>query len=146
MAAGMIALGTAVVGGISKRRSAKKGGKEAEKLARREAELIGMETEEELRRMEFQQEQILGETRASIGASGLQLSGSSKSFLDSMEEQFGLERDWLQASGAGRADFAREGGASARRTMETQGQTALIQGVGSGLTQGAQMGYSWWGS
>lgn len=146
MAAGWIALGTAIIGGIQKKKAAKKGGKEAERLAFREAELIGMETEEELRRMEFQQEQTLGETRASIGASGIQFSGSAKSFLTSMEEQFGLERDWLRASGANRADLARQGGSSARRAMEAQGQTALIQGVGSGLTQGAQMGYSWWGS
>ncbi len=93
----------------------KKAAKQAKRLAGLNADYIEAETEEQKRRLKFEQEQTAATTRTGIAASGFRsgaktMGGSHRSYLKSMKDQQQSEMDWLTKSGASRANIAREGG------------------------------------
>jgi hypothetical protein len=86
-------------------------GKDAEKNADRNAELIERETAENTRRMKASQGRAQSTLRARMAASGIKSSGgSSKTFLDEYVKEDENQLEWLQESGASQASITRRAG------------------------------------
>jgi len=83
----------------------------AEEDANRQADLDWEVTQEELRRMDLEQKQIMGSSKAQIAASGLEMgSASLKLQLEGMQEEFLREREFTANMGAQKASITREAG------------------------------------
>jgi hypothetical protein len=121
-------------------------GKKAEKMAggtaKKNAALVKLETKEKLRRMDRTQSFRLGEAKARMGASNLQLEGSSQqNSLDSIQQEYLTQRDWLAETGARREDIAKKGGQNVGKAEQYAG---LIQ-IGKSIVTPNQEGTgTWW--
>jgi hypothetical protein len=103
------ALAGGVIGGVSGLMS---GGAadDAEKLGEMQAKFTRMETAENLRRMRLSAEDVLGGARASVAASNIQLSGSSKRYINNLSAQQSADQAWVSMSGRMSEEMAKEGG------------------------------------
>lgn len=114
-----VSAGASIYGGITASSKAKKAGK-------RNAKMIRRETAEQVRRLEYQNRQTLGQTVANIGASGVRFAGTPRSYLNEMQKQQQLQVDWLEKSGRMRARIA-------EKTGQQVGDSALLSGAVQGF-------------
>ncbi len=108
--------------GASASRSAEK---KARRLGGLNASYIIEETQEQKRRLGFEQKQTTATTKTNIAASGFRsgstsMGASHQSYLSTMKAQQKSEQDWLSKSGRSRALIAREGGNIAAQQMKAQ--------------------------
>lgn len=101
-----------VLGGISGLMS---GGAadDAQKMAEMQVKYSKLETAENLRRMRLEAEQVLGYAEASVFASDLLLTGSSKSYIGAMESEFISQQAWLKESARIQQRMFEKGGSAA---------------------------------
>ena len=129
-AAPYIQMGLAAVGGIGRRR----GNKEQEKAQKKQAQQIRKTTDEMARRMERGQERQLGETKAGVYASGINMSGSSEAYVLDMQAEQARELAWLKDAGESRARAAEKGADVQRQAGRFQniGRTGggIVRGIG----------------
>ena len=96
---------SSVIGGLKSGKAAKKAGKRNARAILAEA---AIEREQEAARGK----QEIGLTKAAVGASGVQRTGSSQAYLDTMEGQLSKRLDWISESAKRRARIAKKGGAA----------------------------------
>ena len=108
--------------------SASKKAKEAGKQA---AKLIKAETKESLRRARNQFIETRGKAVSSIGASGVQMSGSPANYVGQMQTEFKKQQAWTRKSGQMRASAAKKGGADMASSIQQQG---LLSAINTGLS------------
>jgi hypothetical protein len=92
------------------------------------AELTFRSNKEEIRRREFEQEQIMGATKALSENAGVRhtLGSSAQGYIDTMAEQFGREIAYMKEY----ADTARKLGL---KEAQLRAQTGAFNAIGSGL-------------
>jgi len=102
-----IGVGSAILGGIGKRRA----GKEQSKLARQQelmaqenAMLERRELTEGLRRQEIKNEQVSGGAMSRAAASGVTISGSTENYLNYIDTEQATQLDWMADAGASRIE------------------------------------------
>lgn len=115
---------TSIAGGIS-------GKKAAEKAGERQANIIEQTAAENRRRRELDLQNQLGGITAAIGASNIQMSGSSKKYKNVFESSYRSEMAWDKQKARLEARAARKGGASA-------GQAAMFTGISSAASFASQ--------
>lgn len=112
-----------------------KKGDEAEELARREAELRWMATQEEVRRMEETHEQIIGQAKADVGSSGFATSSTSQEkAITSAETEMQRQRDITLALGEAQYELGLAGASQVGGSMTRSGILSGIQ-LGSSVEQ-----------
>lgn len=109
--------GTALaIGGIAYGAySDRKGAKEAEEIAEREAFLEWETTKEELRRMDREQSARRGQAVSQTAAAGVLLTGSAESYLRDFDAETMREREFVEKVGASKAANIKARGKSASR-------------------------------
>jgi hypothetical protein len=110
-----------------------KASKEQVKMADEQKKLDDMETAEELRRLELKQKETLAAAKASAGAGGGGTGGSTATFLNKMQSEFGAELDWLRETGATAAEIRHKGGlleASLTKTKARGSYAEVFAGAG----------------
>lgn len=131
MAFGTIAsIGIAGAGAISNMRNASDARDKAREAGRANYDLIKMETAEQVRRIEMQNESRLGLLNARIGASGVKARGTPTVVRQAMEKEQAMQLDWTQKSGDSRAIAAKKQGSYIGAQAQAQGQSAMWQGIG----------------
>lgn len=126
---GAVQIGAAVLGGIGRGRS----NKAAEKAARKQADQIRKTTDEAARRMERGQERTLGETKAGVYASGVEMSGSSEAYVRDMQSEQARELAWLKDAGASRAKAVEKGASVGRQAGRWQNLGQVGRGISGGV-------------
>ena len=130
---------TAVTGAFLQYQAGKRqeaAGKEAEKMAKKNAERERAETEEAARRLEKEQGRTMALARARAAASGVSGVGSTGLFLSELESENRAELDWLLEAGKTRAEdilqqgrYARKGAASSAWQSYGGGLQSLLGGA-----------------
>lgn len=92
---GAVAAGLQIGSSLMSMSAGKKGEKKAKKLAFKESQLMRKEADEELRRFDLQVGDIIGQGRASVFASNLQMSGSSKRYMDALGGELAKQRQFM---------------------------------------------------
>ena len=122
----------AIFGGVAGKGS----GNRQKNLADRESELNWLATQEEVRRMEEEHGQIIGQARADVGASGFTSSSQSQqAVIDNTEREMARARQITLALGAERQKLDR---AASKGLV----YNSTIKGASSGASMGSSMG-SW---
>ncbi len=124
----------AVIGGVIGGVSGLLGGgaaDDAKKLAKLQAKFTKIETKENLRRMRLQADRAIGGAVATVAASNLQLSGSSKKYINVMREQFSADQAWLRESSRLKQRMQRKGGQVASSGIMTNMYAQQISSVAS---------------
>lgn len=107
----VIGAGLSIASGVMSNNAAKDSARAARQTARFNAENIEAETAESIRRMDIQNEQVLGSMQAIMGASGvLTDNGTANYNYVSMETEQLAQREWAQESGDRQAAIVRRGG------------------------------------
>lgn len=117
------AAGTLAITSIGGARS---GAKKAKRLGAENVALIGLETEETLRRMEKTQAQLEGEATARVAASGFTGKGSVEKYFEELETEYKSQVDWTKRVGEQRKKVAAAGGSAAASQIKTAGITGAI--------------------
>lgn len=105
--------------------------KDAEESGRASAALIREETAEEVRRLERENDYVMGRVRALQGASGIQANtGTAKIYRDAMQGEMQREIDWTKRAGESRAKIAHDTGQYTASAAKSRGASSLI---GSGI-------------
>jgi len=117
--------------GINSLVQGNKQAKAAKKAGRESAAIIREQTAEAVRRAERQQKYVMGETTAGIAASGIHMSGSAKSYRDSMYEEMERNIAWTQRAGDMQAQQALKQGGYAASAAKAQGISGAIGAAGS---------------
>ena len=104
---------------------------DAKKLAKLQAKFTKIETKENLRRMRLQADRAIGGAVATVAASNLQLSGSSKKYINVMREQFSADQAWLRESSRLKQRMQRKGGQVASSGIMTNLYAQQISSVAS---------------
>ena len=107
------------------------GESDAKKLAEEQARLIRKTGLENQRRAELEMEQVLGRTRAAIGASNLQFTGSSKSYYNELESQLRADISWEREQAMIEERIAKRGGQIAARQIQRSSFAGMIGGFSS---------------
>jgi len=136
---GIASAASSFLGGRSAKKASKKAARQQEALGREQASLIGMETEEELRRYDLNREKTLASGEALAAASGFGAGGSQDVYMESLETEFALERDWISEVSEQRQDVARMTGQYSADALRSQGKQSMYQGIG-GMFQGIATG------
>lgn len=129
-----MATGAAVIGGLGLI-SGIVGGREADKTAQRNADLMRRESAEAARRLGEQQTETLALTKAGAAASGMRTGTtpvggektSSELYIDKMQSEFKKELNWAKTAGASAASIEEQRGRAAR----WQGYASALGGAGS---------------
>ena len=133
-----MAIGFAIAAGVSAL-SSLIGGAKGKKAAKRESERRMRETEEAVRRQKLDNRQTIGTATAGSYASGIDMSGSNKAYIENMQSEMDRQIAWIRESGASAADAARK-----------QGDSAMISGIagaaGSIASLGAASYGTFWGT
>jgi hypothetical protein len=107
--------------------------RQAEKAGMRQADLLRQTTDEAARRLERGQERTLGEAKAGVYASGIQMSGSSESYVRDMQTEQARELAWLKDAGEKRAKAAETGAIVGRQAGRWENLGQLGRGVAGGV-------------
>lgn len=107
---------------------------DAEKLAEEQAKLIIRTSEEEQRRLNLELNQKLGLSRATIYASGLQFSGSSRKHHRFLESTFRQDMAWRKEVAARQANITRDSGDAAADAIQTAGIGSMFSGLSSAVS------------
>lgn len=118
-------LAVSVVSSLFGASAAKKAARKAKRLAGMNADYINAETDEQKRRLKFEQSQTTATTKSNLAASGFRsgaasMGGSRSAYLKTMKTQQQSEMDWLTQSGESRSKIAREGGNVAASQLKSQ--------------------------
>lgn len=132
---GMASAGVNLFSGIMGKRSSDKMAKQQEKLGKLQASMIEDETEETLRRMDRENEQVLSTGEASVAASGFAKGSSQDVYMSSMATEMRTQRRWTEESGKKRADLARKSASYSADALRSQGKHQFAAGIG-GAFQG----------
>jgi hypothetical protein len=108
-------------------------GRDAEKAGRRNAARLEAETEETKRRTRREQRKRQSSLRARAAASGIKLSGSTKTFLDDYVEEDERQLSWLEESGKSQASILRKQGKEERRNAQYGSYGTFLRTAGSWL-------------
>jgi len=127
-----LGVGSAVAGGIGRGR----GNRAAEKAAKKQADLIRQTTDEAARRLERGQERKLGETKAGVYASGVQMGGSSEAYVNDMQAEQARELAWLKEAGYKQAKAVEKGASVNRQGGMFRNLAMTGAGIGRGLGLG----------
>lgn len=120
----------AIIGGAKGKRD----GDAMAALQEKEAELRWLATQEEVRRMEVTHEEILGQARADVGASGFMSSSESHAAkIGQVEEEFRQQRNIALTMGEMARDIGMESAGLTRKSSR-------MSGILSGLSTGAGIG------
>lgn len=128
-----MSIALAVIGGISAVSSiygGREGAKAAEKAGKEAAALIRQETAESVRRAQAQNRQTEGATVATIGGSGVKMSGSTQNYYNAMVSENQSQVDWLQYSGDKRAEQAIKQGGYVSDQSKFSGFQGALSGIG----------------
>jgi len=131
-----IGVGASLLGGIKAKRDANKGAQDIEALGRQNIGMVSQEEKETLRRMDYTQEQVMGQSKAQISASGMKMEGSTQRYMQELEKNYGNERNWIATQAQSQKDRIRLDASTQSRSLRNQGSSALLQGVGQAA--------SWW--
>ncbi len=104
-------------------------GKDAEKLARQNAQNTQMEAERDARLEGKANAAELSQGRARLAASGVKMSGSGMSYLDELEATGRERENWIRKSGKSRADIERQEGKTARKQSKYQAMGQAFSGA-----------------
>lgn len=124
----------AVVGGIVGGLAGFLGGggeDEAKELARDRARMIALQGEQNARQMQLQRGQAVGAGRAAIGASNVQFSGSSRSYLRALDNEFSKQISWQRTKTKMEERQALKGGDVAAGQIQSMGISSMLSGLGS---------------
>lgn len=101
------------------------GDNSAEKIAERQVKIEEIESQQRLRDMRREMSMILGQGRGATYASGLQMDGSSQSYLNMLESNFRSDIAWDRMRSELSKQIIEKGGQTAQRGYESQ----LLQGA-----------------
>lgn len=125
----------AVAGGIMGGLAGRSAKKKAKKMMKANLKLHDLNTRDNLKQMQREADQVMGEGRGKVYASNVMMSGSSKSYLAGLEtELMGAMSSFKQRAAAERKAI-KLGGKSAQGAASTMGFQSLL----GGLATGAQM-------
>ena len=113
-----------------------KAAKAAEEVAAANAARAAAETAESARRLKKQQEATLAEQRARSAASGVQSTGSQLAWMQSEEEEAGLELSWLKKAGRSQQNLLTLQGQQASMAASAAGTSGALSSFSSGLNTG----------
>ena len=130
----MVAAGAQLAGGIFGSKASGDAANQAIDLSRANAWYIQQETNEQKRRLEFEQGRTRASARLRAAGSGFRsgkksMGASSKAFLSTLKDVQQSELDWITTSGKSRADIALRGGQSQASQLRAQGTAQLIGGA-----------------
>lgn len=134
VAYGLASAGVSLWGGISGRKSANDQAKKQKQIGKMQGAAIEAETEEELRRMDKQNEAIMSQGTAAVGASGFAKGSSQDVYMSSMATEMKNQRDWTEESGATKAELAVKGANYSADALKSQGKSSMFSGVGGMFT------------
>jgi hypothetical protein len=129
----VVAGGIMAVGAVSGFLGGKKAAKQAKKAGQMSANLKIMETNENLRRTQFAQTQVMGEARAKVFASNLQMKGSPQDYLRILQSEQRKELDWMKKAGTLEANAIKAGGQATARSLMTSATSSLLTGLASSV-------------
>lgn len=131
-----VSVGSAAIGAIGQMGSAK----QMKRAARAQANLILEQGQETLRRMDMQNEAMLGAATARGYASGLKMekSGSTQRYIWHMEQELQRQRDWTERSFTMQAD-------AVYKAAKAGASTANIGAIAGFGQTAANVGMSYWG-
>ena len=122
---------------------------DAKKLAKLQADMIGKATEENLRTARMEMGRAVGGAVATVGASNLQFSGTSKQYTNAMAAEFKRNMNWQRVKGSMEAEAAKMGGTLTANKIEAAGVSSMMSGLGSAAKSGLlgsynkDEGYTW---
>ena len=111
-------------------------GKDMNKRAKRNAKALEREAEETRRRESRSQKKKQSTLRSRAAASGIKLSGSTKTFLDDYINEDEKQLSWLSESAKNRASILRKEGKSAKRNSEYGAYGSFFKTASSWLQGG----------
>lgn len=129
-----IAAASAVASIASSMSSASKGEKAAEEAGEANAAFIRMETAEQIRRTREQQQQLIGQSRALVGGTGVMMSGTPQNYMSAMETEQTRQLEWMESAGESRAQAALKSGQYTGSAIMNQAYSQGIGTIGSFLT------------
>ena len=153
MASGMaIAGGVIAVGGaVKNRRDIKAGASDQYAADQANIERMKLENAETIKRTEESQQQIEGAGRTVAAGTGFATGSSKDLYMDKLAKTHAEDLDWLKTSAESNIQLAGTDAANRYSAANRSASTALISGVGQGLTLGAagvgsyQRNDGWWG-
>ncbi len=104
-------------------------GWKAREESREEEKDILAESAEAARRLKKTQDQVLAETKARAGASGIQKGGTVDVYLSELRKNFDLERAWISKAGISKAGAAARGGRYQQRIAQTGAWGTIASGL-----------------
>lgn len=113
-------------------------------VAKKNAQRIGAETDETIRRTSKEQQQIQGETKSKIAASGFEPTGSMQLYFAEMMKNHNDEVAWIRKSGDTQREAAILEGKNAAKSAKA-GAKATKAGAFGTVAQGLGQAYQWWG-
>jgi hypothetical protein len=104
----------------------------ARKAKKQEQNMERLMTSEELRRLDKEQAQVLGSTRAQIASSGFTGYGAtSEAYLDDLQKEQSLQKGFTSRVGGQRAAAIGTRGSAQEKAYESQAYSSLLSGVQS---------------
>lgn len=126
MALGAIMAGVSIASSIAGTLGGLKSNEAAKQAAQTQAENTYRQRMEEIRRARRDQEQVTGQNRANIGASGLQFSGSAMRHLEDVQAEFARDINWRKKAASDEKKAIRAGAPGGTANLAT-----VARGVGS---------------
>ncbi len=135
----VIAAGAQIAGGLFGAKASGSAANETMDLARANAWYIQQETNEQARRLKFEQGRTRASVRLQFAGSGFRSGeksegGSQKAFKETLAGVQKSELDWLFKSGKSRADLALRAGKSQANQLRAQGTSQMIGGIAGGAS------------
>jgi hypothetical protein len=115
---------------------------DAERLAEEQQKQIWFAFRENKRRMMQDMGMALGASKAAVGASNLQMSGSSKRYMDALRNDYTEVMAWDKQEARMNAQMAKLGGKAAVNQIQNAGIRGAISGVAQAGRSGAFGTYS----
>ncbi len=133
----VIGAGLAIAQGVASKSSADKQAEKAKETARFNAKHIELETAESIRRMDIQNEQVLGSMNAIMGGSGVMLDrgGTTTNNIELMTREQQLQRDWAELAGKNEAAIVRRGGNLQSSSIKANNWASNVQLAANTWTQ-----------
>lgn len=127
-----VAVGSAVLGGLSSLFGGRSAEKAAKRQAREEARLEGIVTLEKVRKLFIEERITRGQTEAAAAASGVDVRrGSVAQILAEQATEFARETGFTREVGASRAANIRQQGAAIGAQARYQGISGFFGAIGS---------------
>lgn len=102
-------------------------------LARQQAALYGMESDENRRRMDYERQMVTGQARGSIASSNLQNLYSPANYADALESTYISNMAYESLAGSLRQRMAMNQGQAAAENIRAMGIQSMFRGVSSAI-------------